>query len=117
VGAVSESPPPAGSLLEIARWVAPEFLAVRFDAVFFAVGAEPGLPVRPDGMEADRAWWARPADLLAAHELYETLMWPTHRTLQSLSDCRRVDDVLRLWVPQEPPPPGARARSPEWRAG
>jgi 8-oxo-dGTP pyrophosphatase MutT (NUDIX family) len=115
VDAVSQAPPDTDALVEIGRWVAPEFLAVRFDAVFFAVRAHEALPLRVDGVEEDLAWWARPADVLAEGVLYETLMWPTYRTLQALAACRTVDGVLRLSVEQEPPPPGGRARSPEWR--
>jgi 8-oxo-dGTP pyrophosphatase MutT (NUDIX family) len=114
VEAVSASPPPAAALAEIARWIAPEFLAVRFDAVFFAVPADAALPLRPDGTEEDRAWWARPTDVLAEGKLYETLMWPTYRTLEALARCRSVGDVLALSVPQEAPPRGGRGRSPEW---
>jgi len=115
IAAVAASPPPVGLLPEVARWVAPECLSVRFDARFFAARAASELPLRADGVEADLAWWARPAELLDELELYETLMWPTHRMLQALADCRSTDEVTSLWVEQEPPPPGGRARSPEWR--
>jgi len=53
-------------------------------------------------------------ELLESYELYETLMWPTYRMLEALGGCRAVGDVLHLSVAQEPPPPGDRARSPEW---
>ena len=116
VAAVSQSPPPRRSLVEVARWLAPEFLAVRFDATFFATRAAAGLAVRPDGVEADRSWWARPAELLHTYDLYEALMWPTYRTLEELATCRSTDDVLRLSMAQESPPAAGSSRSPEWRA-
>jgi len=109
-------PDPAG-LVEIARWVAPEGLAERFDAVFFAVAATGDVEPSPDGVEADRAWWARPADVLSRRD-DEQLMWPTLATLEVLAGCRTVDDVLALRIPQvprpesvPPPPPPAPAEA------
>ena len=98
-------PPPAGALVEIARWIAPEALAMRFDARFFAIEAPPRLEAVPDGAEIERAWWARPADLLEAAARGDgPLMWPTRVTVQALARCRSVDDVLSLRVEQVPPP-------------
>ena len=99
-------PPPAiAQLTEIARWVAPESLAVRFDARFFVVDAgQGGVVPRPDGVEAHRAWWDRPNDLLASHRAGDTLlMWPTLRMLEALARCRTLDHVRELRVGQEPP--------------
>jgi glyoxylase-like metal-dependent hydrolase (beta-lactamase superfamily II)/8-oxo-dGTP pyrophosphatase MutT (NUDIX family) len=97
------SGPAAGKLVEIARWVAPEDLPVRFDAVFFAVGAPRDLQPSPDGVEADRAWWARPGDILAGRD-DDPLMWPTLATLEALSACRSVQDVLDVRIRQAPRP-------------
>jgi 8-oxo-dGTP pyrophosphatase MutT (NUDIX family) len=115
--AISAAPPAASLLPEVARWLAPEFLAVRFDAVFYAVAAPPGLELRPDGREVDQARWSRPADVLERFPLWEALMWPTYRTLEVLAGCRTIDDVLSLRVEQEPPPASLLARrvSPEWQ--
>ena len=116
-------PPAPGRLVEIARWVAPEFLEVRFDAVFYAVRAPGDLDPVPDGVEVDRAWWSPPGDVLASSRAGEApLMWPTLVTLERLAACRSVEDVLALRIRQlapgeerEAPVRGAWTR-PEWRA-
>lgn len=101
VAAVSAAPPPADALREISHWIAPEDVPVRFDARFYAVAAPMGLDPKPDGAEADQAWWARPSDVLndfasGRCELY----WPTMKTMEALATCASVDDVLTLHVPQ-----------------
>lgn len=102
--ALSPAPPRAEDLVEMARWVAPEFLPVRFDARFFALAAPPDVDPRPDGVEIDRAWWAAPAEVLREHRLFDSLMWPTYRTLEELADCSTVAQVLSLRVAPIPPP-------------
>ncbi len=98
-------PPDPEAVPEIARWVAPEFLPVRFDARFFALGAPSHVQPRPDGMEAARAWWASAEELLDGARAGETqLMWPTLKTLETLAGCSTVDDVLALRIEQVPPP-------------
>jgi hypothetical protein len=104
VAAVSESPPDPGDISEIAHWIAPEFLEVRFDARFFAVRAPESLEARPDEVEVDLAWWATPAGILKEHELWMSLMWPTYVTLTELERCRTVEDVLSLRMEQVAPP-------------
>lgn len=111
--------PDPGTLVEIARWVAPPDLAVRFDALFFAVAASRDIEPSPDGIEADRAWWARPADVLTRRE-DDPLMWPTVATLEALSACHSVEDVLALRIPQAPrpdsvPPPPSPGRTTDGR--
>lgn len=93
--------PPAGALVEISRWVAPEFLETRFDARFFAVSVPRGVDPSPDGVEIAVAWWARPADVLEAHGRgAAALMWPTYVTLGALAGCASVEDVLALRMEQ-----------------
>jgi 8-oxo-dGTP pyrophosphatase MutT (NUDIX family) len=104
IDAISRDPPSAGELHEISRWVAPEFLEVRFDARFFAVAAPADMVARPDGTESEAAWWARPIDVLEEHALWDSLMWPTYNMLKELSACRSVDEVLELRAVQVPPP-------------
>jgi recombination protein RecT len=101
---VSGAPPSREDLPEISRWIAPEFLRVRFDARFFAVAAPDGLTPRPDGIEIERAGWARPQDVLEEYRLWESLMWPTFVTLEELARCSSVEDVLSLRTEQVPPP-------------
>lgn len=104
-GPGGSEPPPVTRLVEVARWVAPEFLEVRFDAFFYAVGSPGGIEPRPDGVEIEGAWWARPADVLAMSARGEApLMWPTLLMLEALEGCDTVDDVLALRVPQVEPP-------------
>lgn len=112
-------PPRASDIPEIARWVAPEALEVRFDARFFAVAAPPDVPVHPDGAEVEQAWWAEPAEVLeASTDGRAALMWPTLVTLDRLAGCGSARDVLALRIEQIAP--GADAgirgawRRPEW---
>ena len=98
-------PPEPSSLPEMARWVAPEFLPVRFDARFFALAAPRGLTAHPDGVEVDLAWWAAPEDALESHLRGDgPLLWPTLKTVEALADCASVADVLALRVTPVPPP-------------
>jgi 8-oxo-dGTP pyrophosphatase MutT (NUDIX family) len=98
-------PPSMDAVPEIARWVAPEFLPVRFDARFFALHADSPVEPTPDGIETDRGWWAGAREVLNAQRTGDAqLMWPTMKTLETLADCRSVDDVLTLKMEQVPPP-------------
>jgi 8-oxo-dGTP pyrophosphatase MutT (NUDIX family) len=100
------APPSVERLPELARWIAPEFLPVRFDARFFGVAAgqlweEPSA----DDVEVDAVWWSSTDDLLRAHTAGGVqLMWPTLKMLESLATCRSVADVLALRVEQVAPP-------------
>ena len=109
-------PPPSSALVRVARWVAPEFLEVRFDAWFFAVEAPARLEPAPDGTEIARAWWASPDEVLSASTRGEApLMWPTLVSLERLAECDSVDEVLALRIEQlHPPVPGER---PGWLRG
>jgi 8-oxo-dGTP pyrophosphatase MutT (NUDIX family) len=101
LAAVEAAPPGRDALREISHWIAPVDVPVRFDARFFAVAAPPGLEPRPDGAEAEHAWWARPADVLRDFaEGRCDLYWPTMKTMEALATCRSVDEVLGLYVPQ-----------------
>lgn len=114
---VAFDPPPAGALRESARWLAPDFLEVRFDASFFSIPAPRGLDPVPDGVEMDRAWWARPADVLVASaEGDAPLMWPTLVTLDELDAPASVEEAVALRVEQVPPPPlGVQPRRGLWQ--
>jgi 8-oxo-dGTP pyrophosphatase MutT (NUDIX family) len=101
---ITEAPPPIEGVPALARWIAPEFLEVRFDARFFAVACERDVDARSDGVEIDLAWWARPSEVLAEHSLGESLMWPTFNTLKALADCGSVEEILALRMEQVAPP-------------
>lgn len=97
-------PPAAHDLVEIARWLAPESLEVRFDAVFFALAAPLGLDPVPDGVEADASWWAVPEDVLLESTRGEPpLMWPTLVTLERLASASSVEEVLAMRIEQLDP--------------
>jgi 8-oxo-dGTP pyrophosphatase MutT (NUDIX family) len=94
---VHDAPPPAAALHQIAHWIAPERVPVRFDARFFAVGAPEGLTPTPDGGETAAAWWASPRGLLREWETgARKLYWPTYFTMTQLARCRFPEDVLAL---------------------
>jgi 8-oxo-dGTP pyrophosphatase MutT (NUDIX family) len=98
---VHEAPPPSRALHQISHWIAPEDVPVRFDARFFAVAARSGVDPRPDGGEADRAWWVDPRALLRDFEAERcSLYWPTLKTVEALAECAAVEEVLALDLPQ-----------------
>jgi 8-oxo-dGTP pyrophosphatase MutT (NUDIX family) len=101
---IGNGPPLPRDVPELARWIAPEFLEVRFDARFFAAACEQGVEARPDGVEIDLAWWATPDQVLSQHSLGESLMWPTFNTLKALAECRSVEEILALRMEQVAPP-------------
>ena len=99
------APPRTSALAEIAHWIAPEFLEVRFDARFYAAAASPGIEPVPDGHEIEDALWLEPRAVLEAADRGDArLMWPTLVTLHRLAECRTVDDVLSLRLSQIPRP-------------
>ena len=101
---VDAAPPAADALPEIARWIAPRDVPVRFDARYYAVRMDEAADPDPDGAEAARAWWVSPNDLLAAWESEEVrLYWPTHYTMVALAGRRDAADLLDLrLVTREP---------------
>ena len=101
---ITLEPQVARGMPEVARWVAPEFIAKRFDARFFAAPAPDQEPV-PDGTEAADARFVSPSDLLAEVEAGRAeVFWPTLVMLRALAECATVDDVLALRVEQIPDP-------------
>lgn len=96
---IHDAPPPAGRLQEIARWVAPAEVPVRFDARYYAVRMDGAPDPTPDGAEAARAWWASPRALMSAWESEEVLFyWPTHFTMSALAECRDAEELLALRI-------------------
>jgi 8-oxo-dGTP pyrophosphatase MutT (NUDIX family) len=99
------SPPPTPDRLpEVAHWVAPARVPVRFDARYFAVEAPAGLRLVPDGDETAAAWWASPRELLDAWRTgARKLYWPTYFTLQAIAPCEHVADLLALRIDAREP--------------
>ncbi len=101
---IEAAPPPATALVEVAHWVAPEQVPVRFDATYYAVRMDGAATPRPDGAEAARAWWESPSALLSAWESGDRLLyWPTHFTIVALAACRTADELLALRIETREP--------------
>lgn len=102
--AVHAAPPRAEQLAEIAHWIAPEDVPVRFDARFYAVAAPLGPEPTPDGVETEAAWWAAPGPLLEAWEAQRRkLFWPTYLTMRALAECGSTDELLALRIQTREP--------------
>jgi 8-oxo-dGTP pyrophosphatase MutT (NUDIX family) len=110
---VDAEPPSRQAFHEIAHWIAPEDVPVRFDARFFAVAV--GRDVEPvaDGSETAAAWWVSPRSLLddwsaGTRKLY----WPTWLTVHELAACASVEALLVLRMETREPDDGEVAAMP-----
>lgn len=98
------APPTPEQLPEVAHWVAPSQVPVRFDARYFALEATAGLRLVPDGHETAAAWWASPRELLEGWRSGQRkLYWPTYFTVQAIAGCERVADLLALRIDTREP--------------
>lgn len=94
---VNVAPPTIAHLPEVAHWIAPEEVPVRFDARYFAAEGIVALDPTPDGSEAVAAWWTAPDTLLSEWEAGDRMLfWPTYYTLTHLRTCVSVADLLAL---------------------
>jgi 8-oxo-dGTP pyrophosphatase MutT (NUDIX family) len=94
---VNVAPPTVEQLPEIAHWIAPEEVPVRFDARYFAGEATDVLQPTPDGSEAAAAWWVGPDALLDGWRAGDRMLyWPTYVTVTHLATCGSVADLLAL---------------------
>ncbi|MEP6476611.1 MAG: NUDIX domain-containing protein [Actinomycetota bacterium] len=110
---VDAAPPALHQLGELARWIAPRSVPVRFDARFFVVAAGDGPDPTPDGTEAVAAWWASPRHLLREWEAgVRKLYWPTWFTMQALARAETVDELLALRIRTREPDDGELGRLP-----
>jgi 8-oxo-dGTP pyrophosphatase MutT (NUDIX family) len=101
---IHDAPPSVGLLPEVARWIAPERVPVRFDARYYAARMDDAADPVPDGVEAAKAWWASPGSLMSAWESGEVLFyWPTHFTMSAFADCRDAEEVLGLKISTREP--------------
>jgi 8-oxo-dGTP pyrophosphatase MutT (NUDIX family) len=98
------APPKPEQLPEVAHWVAPSQVPVRFDARYFALEAPAGLRLVPHGDETAAAWWAGPRELLEGWRSGQCkLYWPTYFTVQAIAGCERVADLLALRIDTREP--------------
>jgi 8-oxo-dGTP pyrophosphatase MutT (NUDIX family) len=101
---IHHAPPPVARLPEVARWIAPEQVPVRFDARYYAARMDGAADPVADGVEAAKAWWASPSELMRAWEAGELLFyWPTHFTMKALAGCRDAEEVLGLQLSTREP--------------
>ena len=99
-------PPGRDRLIEVAHWVAPARVPVRFDARYFAVEAPGGLRAIPDGGETAKAWWASPEELLGDWRAERRkLYWPTLYTMREIASCANVAELLELRIDTREPDP------------
>lgn len=104
LAAVDASPPSASQLRDIAHWIAPEDVPVRFDARYFAIEAPRGLEPVPDGSETAAAWWVSPGRLLQDWRARRRLLyWPTYFTVEALATCGSVGELLELRIDTREP--------------
>lgn len=110
---IDAAPPAASDLVELARWIAPERVPVRFDARYYGVRMDGAAEPRPDGAEAAAAWWESPSTLLDAWAAGDRLLyWPTHFTIVALAACRTADELLALRLETREPMEHELARFP-----
>jgi 8-oxo-dGTP pyrophosphatase MutT (NUDIX family) len=110
---IHDAPPPIARLPEVARWIAPEQVPVRFDARYYAARMDDAADPMADGVEAAKAWWASPRSLLSAWESEEVLFyWPTHFTMSALADCHDAEEVLGLQISTREPDDDELGRLP-----
>ena len=85
-----ELPDPAALVL-FSRWITPPQVKIRFDTLFYLVGAPAGAQPRPDGGETvDVRWYEPQAALDDAIEL----VFPTIKTLEALTAFASADELL-----------------------
>jgi 8-oxo-dGTP pyrophosphatase MutT (NUDIX family) len=91
--AITLSDPAA--LVKFSRWITPAEVQIRFDTHFFLAPLPAGQQPRIDGEECVDLGWFTPAAALAAFREEEiTLVFPTIKHLEQLSDFDSVEDLL-----------------------
>jgi 8-oxo-dGTP pyrophosphatase MutT (NUDIX family) len=104
--AITLSDPAA--LVKFSRWITPAEVQIRFDTHFFLAPVPEGQEPRIDGEECVDLGWFTPAAALAAFRDEQiTLVFPTIKHLEQLSDFDSVESLLayargREVVPVQP---------------
>jgi 8-oxo-dGTP pyrophosphatase MutT (NUDIX family) len=87
---------PAGEeLVPFSRWITPEVISTRFDALFFLALAPAHTPPQADGVETTEAAWFQPGAALEAQAAGDlVLAFPTVSQLRSLLPFGTADEAL-----------------------
>jgi 8-oxo-dGTP pyrophosphatase MutT (NUDIX family) len=87
-----------------ARWITPEFAPKRYDARFFVAAMPPGQKPIHDDVETTASTWIRPIDALtqAAEGLF-SIIFPTRKTLETLTGFATATDVINSTVGKDIP--------------
>jgi len=84
-----------GALHAFSHWITPDGAPRRYDTRFFVAAAPDGHAYRHDATETVASRWVRPAEaLVAADEGEIELIFPTRKSLESLSRFERAADLL-----------------------
>lgn len=84
-----------GALVAYARWITPEAIRTRFDALFFLTRAAAGAQARADGRECVDVRWTTARDALDAYARDElTFVFPTLKLLEGLAAFATLDALL-----------------------
>lgn len=87
----------ASQTAQIANWITPRGIPVRFDAHFFIAAVDRVQPI-PDGQEVDAALFLRPTEALQRAEEGEwSIPFPTQRTLELLAGFTSVGGAVAEW--------------------
>ena len=97
----------ASQTAQIANWITPRGIPLRFDAHFFVAAVDRLQPI-PDGLEVDDARFLRSTEALQrAADGEWSIPFPTQRTLERLAGFSSVGGAIAEWrsrkvVPVEP---------------
>jgi 8-oxo-dGTP pyrophosphatase MutT (NUDIX family) len=87
--------PDPDALVRFSRWITPALVKIRFDTHFFLAAVPDGTQARVDGSETVDAGWFTPQGALDAYEREEILLvFPTIKTLESLTGFETADELL-----------------------
>ena len=87
--------PGPDALVRYSRWITPSVVKIRFDTHFFLAAVPDGTEPEVDGAETVDAGWFTPGGAIEAHERDEILLvFPTIKTLESLSGFGTADELL-----------------------
>ena len=93
---VHASPPIVDQLHELARWVAPDEVPVRFDARYFTIAAPRISSRHPTVRKPRTPGGPRPGRCSPSGGRRPQLYWPTYATMLELAACRSTEAIVTL---------------------